>query len=138
MIACGGVIFNSGGIPLKPEIMTRLAKPMLFSAALIWGTSFFIMKNALDVMPVYYLLAIRFSAGAVLVAWSFLASLRLALSLAGALARVRSCVLGGGVLGSFISGRVPQAAGVPPRPPMRPSGRGYRLAFLAGNDTTAY
>ena len=51
---------------MKPEIMTRLAKPMLFSAALIWGTSFFIMKNALDVMPVYYLLAIRFSAGAVL------------------------------------------------------------------------
>ena len=46
--------------------MTKLAKPMLFAAALIWGTSFFIMKNALDVMPVYYLLAIRFSAGAVL------------------------------------------------------------------------
>lgn len=39
---------------------------MLFAAALIWGTSFFIMKNALDVMPVYYLLAIRFTAGAVL------------------------------------------------------------------------
>ena len=46
--------------------MTKLAKPMLFAAALIWGTSFFIMKNALDVMPVYYLLAIRFTAGAVL------------------------------------------------------------------------
>ena len=39
---------------------------MLFAAALIWGTSFFIMKNALDIMPVYYLLAIRFTAGAVL------------------------------------------------------------------------
>ena len=51
---------------MKPEVMTKLAKPMLFSAALIWGTSFFIMKNALDVMPVYYLLAIRFTAGAVL------------------------------------------------------------------------
>ena len=49
---------------MKPEIMTKLAKPMLFAAALIWGTSFFIMKNALDVMPVYYLLAIRFTAGA--------------------------------------------------------------------------
>lgn len=46
--------------------MTKLAKPMLFAAALIWGTSFFIMKNALDIMPVYYLLAIRFTAGAVL------------------------------------------------------------------------
>lgn len=48
--------------------MTKLAKPMLFAAALIWGTSFFIMKNALDVMPVCFLLAIRFSAGAVLLA----------------------------------------------------------------------
>ena len=46
--------------------MTKLAKPMLFAAALIWGTSFFIMKNALDIMPVYYLLAFRFTAGAVL------------------------------------------------------------------------
>lgn len=53
---------------MKPEIMTKLAKPMLFAAALIWGTSFFIMKNALDVMPVFFLLAIRFSAGAVLLA----------------------------------------------------------------------
>lgn len=51
---------------MKPEVMTKLAKPMLFAAALIWGTSFFIMKNALDIMPVYYLLAIRFTAGAVL------------------------------------------------------------------------
>ncbi len=49
---------------MKPEVMTKLAKPMLFAAALIWGTSFFIMKNTLDVMPVYYLLAIRFTAGA--------------------------------------------------------------------------
>lgn len=48
--------------------MHRLAKPMLFAAALIWGTSFFIMKNALDAVPVFFLLAIRFSAGAVLLA----------------------------------------------------------------------
>ena len=39
---------------------------MLFSAALIWGTSFFIMKNALDSLPVYALLALRFTAGAIL------------------------------------------------------------------------
>ena len=26
--------------------LTRLAKPMLFAAALIWGSSFFIMKGA--------------------------------------------------------------------------------------------
>ena len=47
-------------------MMRRLAKPMLFSAAFIWGSSFFIMKDALDSMPVQYLLAIRFVTGAVL------------------------------------------------------------------------
>ena len=53
---------------MSPKTMKLLAKPMLFAAALIWGTSFFIMKNALDVMPVFFLLAIRFTAGAVLLA----------------------------------------------------------------------
>lgn len=53
---------------MSPQIMRKLAKPMLFLAAIIWGTSFFIMKNALDVMPVFYLLAVRFTAGAVLLA----------------------------------------------------------------------
>ena len=53
---------------MSPKTMRMLAKPMLFAAALIWGTSFFIMKNALDVMPVFFLLAIRFTAGAVLLA----------------------------------------------------------------------
>ena len=46
--------------------LTRLAKPMLFAAALIWGSSFFIMKGAVDVIPTFYLLAIRFTGGAVL------------------------------------------------------------------------
>ena len=53
---------------MSPKTMRLLAKPMLFAAALIWGTSFFIMKNALDVLPVFFLLAIRFTAGAVLLA----------------------------------------------------------------------
>ena len=53
---------------MSPSVMKKLAKPMLFTAALIWGTSFFIMKNTLDVMPVFYLLAIRFTAGALLLA----------------------------------------------------------------------
>lgn len=53
---------------MSPKTMRLLAKPMLFAAALIWGTSFFIMKNALDVIPVFFLLAVRFTAGAVLLA----------------------------------------------------------------------
>ena len=46
---------------MMPEAMRRLAKPMLFCSALIWGTSFFIMKNALDAVPVFFLLAIGVS-----------------------------------------------------------------------------
>ena len=53
---------------MSPKTMKLLAKPMLLAAAIIWGTSFFIMKNALDVMPVFFLLAIRFTAGAALLA----------------------------------------------------------------------
>lgn len=51
---------------MNEKMMRRLAKPMLFAAAFIWGSSFFIMKDALDSMPVQYLLAIRFVTGAVL------------------------------------------------------------------------
>ena len=51
---------------MSPSLLKKLAKPMLFSAAFIWGSSFFIMKNTLDALPVLYLLAIRFTTGAVL------------------------------------------------------------------------
>lgn len=51
---------------MSPKIMRLLAKSMLFAAALIWGSAFVVMKNALDVIPVFFLLAIRFTAGAVL------------------------------------------------------------------------
>lgn len=49
-------------------IMRRLAKPMLFLAAFIWGSSFFIMKGAVDIIPTFYLLAIRFTGGAAILA----------------------------------------------------------------------
>lgn len=53
---------------MSGNFVRRAAKPMLFAAAFIWGSSFFIMKNALDAIPVQYLLAIRFSMGALLLA----------------------------------------------------------------------
>lgn len=53
---------------LNEALMRRLAKPMLFAAALIWGSSFFIMKGAVDVIPTFFLLAVRFTGGAVLLA----------------------------------------------------------------------
>lgn len=49
---------------MNENLMKKLAKPMLFAAAFIWGSSFFIMKNALDELPVQYLLALRFTMGA--------------------------------------------------------------------------
>ncbi len=55
-------------ILMSPRVMRLLAKPMLLSSALIWGTSFFMMKNALDDLPVFFLLAIRFTSGALLLA----------------------------------------------------------------------
>ena len=53
---------------MNETVMRRLAKPMLFAAASIWGSSFFIMKGAVDIIPTFYLLAIRFTGGAVLLA----------------------------------------------------------------------
>ena len=53
---------------MNPSVMRKLAKPMLFAAALIWGSSFFLMKNTLDALPTFFLLAIRFTAGAILLA----------------------------------------------------------------------
>lgn len=53
--------------------MRRLAKPMLFAAAIIWGSSFFMMKGAVDVIPTFFLLAFRFTGGALLlgtICWS--------------------------------------------------------------------
>lgn len=56
---------------MPSNTMKLLAKPMLFAAALIWGTSFFIMKNTLDALPACYLLAIRSTVGAVLLSLVF-------------------------------------------------------------------
>ena len=51
---------------MKSNLSRKLAKPMLFLAAFIWGTSFFIMKNTLDATPVFWLLTFRFGTGAIL------------------------------------------------------------------------
>lgn len=48
-----------------------LAKVALFSATLIWGSSFFVMKNTLDDIPTFYLLAMRFSVATVILTFVF-------------------------------------------------------------------
>ena len=53
-----------------------LPKLALFTAALIWGSSFFIVKNAVDVFPPNILLGIRFTIGCLLLALIFCKKLK--------------------------------------------------------------
>lgn len=69
--------------PLWPQLL-------MVAATIIWGSSFLIMKQAVDGLPVCYLLAVRFSLGAALLAvvfWKRWKKLD------------RTTLLGGGVLG---------------------------------------
>lgn len=47
-------------------------KLCLLFATLVWGTSFFILKNAIDVFPTFFVLAVRFSLSAVLIGLIFI------------------------------------------------------------------
>ena len=51
--------------------MRSMAKPMLVGAALIWGSSFFMMKGIVEVLPPLLLLALRFTVGALLLGMVF-------------------------------------------------------------------
>lgn len=52
-----------------------LAKIILLATTIIWGSSFFILKNTLDALPTFYVLAVRFSMGAAIVGAVFAGSL---------------------------------------------------------------
>lgn len=47
------------------------AKIILFLCTIIWGSSFFILKNTLDEVPIYFLLTVRFLSSAVLMSLIF-------------------------------------------------------------------
>lgn len=53
-----------------------LAKLALFSSTVIWGSSFVIVKNTVDVLPVFFLLAIRFSIAFLILAVVFVRHLK--------------------------------------------------------------
>ena len=59
----------------KPQ--TVFARAALFAAALIWGSSFIIMKDTVDVLPPIFLLAVRFSAACILLAIIFFKKLNM-------------------------------------------------------------
>lgn len=46
---------------LKNKDKSALAKLALFFTTIIWGSSFVVMKNTVDILPVFFLLAVRFS-----------------------------------------------------------------------------
>lgn len=69
------------------------ANAALVTATIIWGSSFFIMKNTLDSIGSFYLLAIRFTIASVLLSLVFFRKYRLI---------NREYILGGIVLGAFI------------------------------------
>ena len=57
---------------MKPDSKTKvLSRLALLAAALIWGGSFVVLKNALDGMPVFYIFSIRFLLGAAILAAVF-------------------------------------------------------------------
>jgi drug/metabolite transporter (DMT)-like permease len=45
---------------MQEATMKKTAKLMLVLAPIIWGSSFVVMKNTLDSVPVYFLLSVRF------------------------------------------------------------------------------
>lgn len=57
----------------KKDLRGRLA---LLLAAMIWGSAFFVMKNAVDSIPTWMLLGIRFTIGAGVLALLFLPRLK--------------------------------------------------------------
>lgn len=70
-----------------------LPKFALFSAAMIFGSSFFIVKNTVDIFPTNFLLAIRFTIGCLLLCALFPRKLR---------QMDRACLWQGTVLGLLI------------------------------------
>ena len=56
---------------MNESVLKKLAKPMLILAPIIWGTSFVVMKHSLDSFTPFYLLAIRFTAAAVVLGLVF-------------------------------------------------------------------
>ncbi|MGN8968209.1 DMT family transporter [Intestinimonas sp. HCP28S3_D6] len=53
------------------SVLSKLASPLIVLATIIWGSSFVVMKNSVNVLPTFWLLAIRFSFAAIVLAVVF-------------------------------------------------------------------
>lgn len=56
---------------MNESMMKKLAKPMIVFATMIWGSTFFILKDALDDVDLMFLMAFRFGFAAVLLGLVF-------------------------------------------------------------------
>ena len=52
--------------------LAKFATPLIILATIIWGSSFVVMKNSVDVLPTFWLLAIRFTFSALVLAVVFI------------------------------------------------------------------
>lgn len=56
---------------MSEAILKKLARPLIVIATIIWGSTFFILKDTLDDVSVYFMLAFRFTIAAVVLAMVF-------------------------------------------------------------------
>ena len=56
----------------ETSVLARFASPLIVLATIIWGSSFVVMKSSVDVLPTFWLLAIRFTFAALVLAVVFI------------------------------------------------------------------
>ena len=56
----------------ETSVLARFASPLIVLATIIWGSSFAVMKSSVDVLPTFWLLAIRFTFSALVLAVVFI------------------------------------------------------------------
>lgn len=56
---------------MNENLLKKLSKPLIVIATLIWGSTFFILKDTLDTVNLQFLLAFRFTVAAVVLALVF-------------------------------------------------------------------
>lgn len=77
----------------RDRALARFATPLIILATVIWGSSFVVMKSSVDVLPTFWLLAIRFTASAIVLALAFWKRWKVA---------DKQYFIGGGIMGFFL------------------------------------
>lgn len=78
---------------MNEAILKKAARPLIVVATIIWGSTFFILKDTLDNVSVYFMLAFRFTVAAVVLAIVFWKQWKMI---------DKSYFLAGGVMGTLL------------------------------------